>query len=53
MIRYYESDVYTKEEIKKMSLKKKRKLAKEKTVWAVKTVIALAEKEAEEHPDWT
>ena len=52
MIRYYESDVYTKEEIKKMSLKKKRRLAKEKTVWAVKKVIALAEERAEEHPDW-
>ena len=51
MISYYESDVYTKEEIKKMSLKKKRKLTLEKTMWAVKKVIALAEERAEEHPD--
>ena len=52
MINYYESDVYDEEELKKMSLKKKRKLAKEKAEWAVETVIAQAEEKAEDHPDW-
>ena len=48
MISYYESDVYTKEELKKMSIKKKRRLAKEKTAWAIGRVL----RQAEEHPDW-
>ena len=48
MISYYESDVYTKEELKKMSIKKKRKLAKEKTAWAIERVL----RQAEKHPDW-
>ena len=48
MISYYESDVYDEEELEKMSIKKKRKLAKEKTEWAIATVL----QQAEENPDW-
>ena len=52
IINYYESDVYDEEELEKMSIKKKRKFAKEKTDWAIEKVLQHAEEKVEDHPDW-